>query len=135
MSKQTERLKRRLAAVPLAVKDAVTPSLIKGGEEIAAAMEALAPEDTGDLVASIEVTPPGQATPAYSQPGGSTVAEENQVLITAGNSDVRYPHLVEYGTANAPAQPFFWPGYRLSRKRAVNRIKRNIKKAVREAWE
>ncbi|ARE39857.1 Phage protein [Rhodovulum sp. P5] len=135
MSKQTERLKRRLAAVPLAVKDAVTPSLVKGGEEIAAAMEALAPEDTGDLVASIEVTPPGQATPAYSQPGGSTVAEENQVLITAGNSDVRYPHLVEYGTANAPAQPFFWPGYRLSRKRAVNRIKRNIKKAVREAWE
>lgn len=135
MSKQSERLKRRLAAVPLAVKDAVTPSLIKGGEEIAAAMEALAPEDTGDLVASIEVTPPGQATPAYSQPGGSTVAEENQVLITAGNSDVRYPHLVEYGTANAPAQPFFWPGYRLSRKRAVNRIKRNIKKAVREAWE
>jgi len=135
MSTQTERLKRRLAAVSLAVKDAVTPSLIKGGEEIAAAMEALAPEDTGDLVASIEVTPPGQATPAYSQPGGSTVAEENQVLITAGNSDVRYPHLVEYGTANAPAQPFFWPGYRLSRKRAVNRIKRNIKKAVREAWE
>lgn len=135
MSKQTERLKRRLAAVPLAVKDAVTPSLIKGGEEIAAAMEALAPEDTGDLVASIEVTPPRQATPAYSQPGGSTVAEENQVLITAGNSDVRYPHLVEYGTANALAQPFFWPGYRLSRKRAVNRIKRNIKKAVREAWE
>lgn len=63
MSKQTERLKRRLAAVRLAMKDAVTPSLIKGGEAIAAAMEALAPEDSGDLVTSIEVTLPGQAMP------------------------------------------------------------------------
>ncbi len=135
MSTQTERLKRRLAAVPVAVKQAVTPALIKGGEEIAAAQKALAPEDTGALRDSITVTPPGQATPAYSQPGGSTVAGENEVLVTAGNSEVRYPHLVEFGTAKAPAQPFFWAGFRLTRKRAQNRVKRSIKKAVREAWE
>ena len=30
---------------------------------------------------------------------------EGAVLITVGNSDVRYAHLVEYGTANSPAQP------------------------------
>lgn len=135
MSTQTERLKRRLAAVPVAVKQTVTPALIKGGEEIAAAQKALAPEDTGALRDSITVTPPGQATPAYSQPGGSTVAGENEVLITAGNSEVRYPHLVEFGTAKAPAQPFFWAGFRLTQKRAQNRVKRSIKKAVREAWE
>lgn len=135
MSTQTERLKRRLAAVPVAVKQAVAPALIKGGEEIAAAQKALAPVDTGSLRESITVTPPGQTTPAYSQPGGSTVAGENEVLVTAGNSEVRYPHLQEYGTAKAPAQPFFWAGFRLTRKRAQNRVKRSIKKAVREAWE
>lgn len=134
MSAQTDRLRRRLTAIPKAVKEAVEPALMKSGEEIADRMRALAPVDEGDLKDSIAVTPPGQSTPPYSQPGGSTVAGENQVLITAGGDDVRYPHLVEYGTQKAPAQPFFWPGYRLTRKRAANRTKRAISKAVKEAF-
>ncbi len=96
-------------------------------------MRNLAPEDTGDLKYSIKYTMPGDSTPPYSQPGGSTVAAENQLLVTAGNDDVRYPHLVEYGTKDAEAQPYFWPAYRLKKKRLSNRIKRAIRKAVKEA--
>lgn len=131
MSAQTDRLKRRLAAIPKTVREAVAPALMKSADEIANRMRQLAPVDEGDLKGSIAVTPPGQSTPAYSQPGGSTVAGENQVLITAGNTDVRYPHLQEYGTANSPAQPYFWPSFRLGKKRAANRVKRAIAKAVR----
>ncbi|MFE3837544.1 HK97-gp10 family putative phage morphogenesis protein [Pseudogemmobacter sonorensis] len=134
MSAQLDRLNRRMKAIPLAVREAVKPPLVKGAEEVAAAQRALAPEETGDLKASITVTPPGMPTPAYSQPGGSRVASQLEALVTAGNSDVRYPHLVEHGTAHAPAQPYFWPGFRLTRKRAANRIKRAIAKAVREGW-
>lgn len=134
MSAQTARLARRLAAIPDAVKQSVTPALLKSGEELRDRMRALAPEDTGALKQSIEVTPPGHATPPYSQPGGSTVAGEHQVLLTAGNEDVRYPHLVEYGTAEAGAQPYFWPAYRLTRKRIAGRVKRAISKAVKEGW-
>lgn len=134
MSAQLDRLRRRLNAIPKAVKQAVEPALVKSAEEIAGRMRMLAPEDSGDLKGSIAVTTPGASTPPYSQPGGSTVAGENQVLITAGNSKVRYPHLQEYGTTTAPAQPFFWPAYRLTRKRAANRIKRAIGKAVRDGW-
>lgn len=133
MSKQTDRLSRRLNAIPKAVRKAVVPALQKSGEELVDTMRHLAPEDTGDLKHSIKYTMPGNATPPYSQPGGSTVAGENQVLVTAGNTDVRYPHLVEYGTVNAPAQPFFWPAYRLKKKRLASRIKRAIGKAVKEA--
>ena len=133
MSKQTDRLKRRLDAIPKAVKVAVVPALIQSGNELADLQRQLAPVDSGDLRDSIHVTRPGEATPAYSQPGGSTVAGENQVLVTVGNSDTRYPHLVEFGTANAAAQPFFWPAFRLKRKRLTNRIKRSIGKAIREA--
>ncbi|WP_312358130.1 HK97-gp10 family putative phage morphogenesis protein [Agrobacterium sp.] len=133
MSKQSERLKRRLNAIPAAVKDAVTPALSKSGAELADTMRRLAPVKTGALRDSITVTLPGQATPPYSQPGGSAVALENQVLVTAGNSDVRYPHLVEYGTSDTAAQPFFWPAYRLNKKRLTTRIKRAIRKAVKEA--
>jgi hypothetical protein len=47
---------------------------------------------------------------------------------------VRYPHLLEYGTTKAPAQPFFWVSYRLSKKRIISRIKRAINRAVKEKW-
>lgn len=133
MSAQTNRLKKRLAAIPRAVKQAVVPALMASGNELADRMKHLAPEDTGALKDSITVTPPGGTTPPYSQPGGSRTAGETQVLVTAGNDEVRYPHLVEYGTAEAAAQPYFWPAYRLTKKRAANRIKRAVRKAVREA--
>ncbi|WP_353641966.1 HK97-gp10 family putative phage morphogenesis protein [Mesorhizobium sp. WSM2239] len=132
MSVQTQRLSR-LNAIPKAVRKAVQPALVQSGNELAQRMKALAPEDTGALKDSITATRPGQSTPPYSQPGGSRIAAENKVLVTAGNTDVRYPHLVEYGTAHAAAQPFFWPAFRLSRKKIANRIKRAVKKAVREA--
>ncbi|MFC0199269.1 HK97-gp10 family putative phage morphogenesis protein [Paracoccus rhizosphaerae] len=124
---------KRMRAVPIAARQAVVPALAKGGYEIADIIEALAPEDEGDLKNSVAVTLPGQSTPPYSQPGGSHVVAENAVAITVGNSEVRYPHLQEYGTVNHPAQPFFWPGFRLGRKRALNRIKRAIGKAIKEA--
>ncbi|WP_126978527.1 HK97-gp10 family putative phage morphogenesis protein [Frigidibacter oleivorans] len=134
MAKQTERLRRRLAAIPREVKRAVAPALVQGGDEIADTQRRLSPVDTGDLRASIAVTPPGQMTPPYSQPGGARLAGETEVLVTAGNSAVRYPHLVEFGTIDTVAQPFFWPGFRLARKRAQARVKRAIGKAVRDGW-
>lgn len=133
MSAQTDRLSRRLKAIPVAVKKAIVPALEASGAELVGVMRNLAPEDTGDLRHSIKWTPPGGTTPPYSTPGGSRTAAENQVLVTAGNTDVRYAHLVEHGTAEAEAQPFFFPAYRLKRKRLANRIKRAIRKAIKEA--
>lgn len=114
---------------------AVMESLTKGATHIAVTARTFAPVDSGDLRDSIEVTPPGASTPPYSQPGGSRVAGENEVIITAGNEDVRYAHLQEYGTANAEAQPFFWPAYRLN----AAKIKRNaaalFKRRLKKAWK
>lgn len=127
------KFQRRMNAIPKAAREAVKPALLKSADEVADAMRILAPEDTGDLKASIVVTGPGETTPPYSQPGGAMTVASNAAAITAGNSDVRYPHLQEYGTTDHPAQPFFWPGFRFARKRATNRIKRAIGKAIREA--
>lgn len=131
-----DRLNRRLNAIPVAVRNAVKPALEQSGTELRDAMKALAEpsRDTGALIDSIVMTPGGQSTPPYSQPGGSRVVPENAVAITAGNSETRYPHLVEYGTSKAHAQPFFWPAYRLLKRRIANRTKRAISKAVREGW-
>lgn len=130
-----DRMNRRFAAVLRNVKEVVEPALVKGAEEIAATQRQLAPEDTGALKDSITVTPPGETTPAYSQPGGSRTAKDGEALVTVGGTDIRYPHLVEYGTSETPAQPFFWPGFRLTRTRAQNRIKRSIRTAVRNGWD
>lgn len=135
MSSDLDRLNRRFAAVMKNVREVVQPTLVQGAEEIAATQRQLAPEDTGDLKDSITVTPPGGTTPPYSRPGGSRVAKQNEAIVTAGGTDVRYPHLVEHGTSQSPAQPFFWPGFRLTRTRAQNRIKRSIRKAVRTGWD
>lgn len=124
--------------IPKRVREAVKPELVKQGNDLAVTMRILAPDDpaTGapDLRSSIAVTGPGEQTPPYSQPGGSMVVPENAVAITVGNTDVRYPHLVEYGTTKAAAQPFFWPAVRLQRKKMTTAIKRAIRKAVKDNW-
>lgn len=127
------RFQQRMNAIPEAVRVAVQPALVKGAEEIASAARTLAPVDTGALKESIAVTGPGETLPPYSQPGGRRALQENEAAVTVGSADVRYPHLVEYGTAEAPAQPFFWPAFRSTRKRAAARVKRAIGKAIREA--
>lgn len=124
---------RRMRAVPKAAREAVRPVLSRQAEKMADTMRQLAPVEDGDLRSSITVTEGGEATPAYSQPGGSMVVPENAAAITVGHTNVRYAHLQEYGTTKHPAQPFFWPAVRLHRKTVMAAIKRGIGKAVREA--
>lgn len=124
---------RRMQAIPEAAREAIKPALVKAAGDVADAQRLLVPRDTGDLAASIAVTGPGLSTPPYSQPGGSMVVPENSAAITVGSTDVRYGHLVEHGTEHAPAQPYFWPGFRMTRKKAAEKIKRAIGKAIREA--
>lgn len=101
---------------------------------------------TGKLRDSIVATPPGGTAPSYSQ--GNRIVPEGSWMVTAGNSGVRYAHLVEFGTKphfqpnyrggfdhpGAKAQPFFWPSYRLVRKsmrsRATRALNASIKRAV-----
>ncbi|MCO6390556.1 HK97 gp10 family phage protein [Aliihoeflea aestuarii] len=128
------RLQKRLQDIPDEVVRAVQPALIRQAETIAGTMKSAAPRDTGDLIDSIAITPPDSSTPPYSQPGGRTVVPETSVAITVGNADVRYAHLVEYGTQKANAQPFFWPSVRLHQKRANASIKNAIRRAVKKEW-
>jgi hypothetical protein len=133
-----DNLTRAFDRAKAAPRQQITKALLSSGEELAAMQRHLAPDDPAtsapDLKTSIAVTGPGQSTPPYSQPGGSRVAGEHEVIVTAGNTDVRYPHLVEYGTAHAEAQSRKMAGLRLLRKRLQNRIDRAGRKAVRDAW-
>lgn len=130
---QLRRLQARFDAVPVRAREAAQKSLQKSGNELAARMRQFAESsrDTGALIESIEVTPGNMSTPPFSQPGGSTVVPANAVMVTAGDEDVRYAHLVEHGTSEAGAKPFFWPAFRFLRNRIKNRTRRDIRAAIR----
>ncbi len=131
---QWDRISRKINAIPERLRQRMQPTLMKSAEEVQDLMQRLAPVDDGDLKRSIVITPGGYATPPYSQPGGSRVVPINAVAITAGNTDVRYAHLVEHGTRKAAPRRFFWPAVRTLRRRALGRIKREMRKAIREGW-
>lgn len=53
-------------------------------------------------------------------------------LVYVDDSVAFYGHFDEWGTVNAPAQPFFWPSYRLMRRRIRSRFARAINAAVKK---
>ena len=138
-----ERMEARHKAIPKAVLEAIQPTLRKAAADIVAEMQRECPvsknsahgNPPGALRDSITATPGGQPTPGHSQPGGSTVVPDDAVLITAGNSRVRYPHFVEYGTVKMAAEPYFFPAIRLLRERTKATISKAFYNTVAEQWK
>jgi HK97 gp10 family phage protein len=126
-------LEARLLAIPNEVLAELRPALLRGAHDIADAMEALAPEDQGDLVNTITVTGPNGTTPAYASGGGSITLPENVAAVTVGSPDMRHGHLQEFGTAHHEAQPFMRPAFRLKRAKVMRRIQTAIRKAIKKA--
>ncbi len=147
--KGLKELNEKLRRMPIAAKETARASVMQGATDLVNLQRQLVPVDKGDLRESIVATPPGGTTPPYSQPGGSKTAGPLQAIVTAGNTNVRYAHLVEFGVAphvngglfqgsqnpGAPAQPYFWPAYRALRTRIRSRISRNINKAIKDEYK
>jgi HK97 gp10 family phage protein len=131
--KGSAALEARLKAIPREVLAELRPALLRGAHDIADAMEALAPEDQGDLVNTITVTGPNGTTPAYASGGGSITLPENVAAVTVGSPDMRHGHLQEFGTAHHEAQPFMRPAFRLKRAKVMRRIQTAIRKAIQKA--
>lgn len=132
------RLQQKLDRLPKVAKDLIRAEMGKAADDIVAMMKRQAPvlkephskRRAGALRDSIGWTW-GKA-PKYAQVMAevrSSMGGDLTITIYAGNSEVRYPHLVEFGTKKAAAQPFFYVSWRASRKSA----RRGVRKAVREA--
>lgn len=127
-SQQIRDFQKRMEAVPQQLRDELLVVLRKNAEELADAIRQLAEGNriSGDLIASIKVTAPGETSPAFSL-GGARVAGPLEFIVSVGGEEVRYAAHVEYGTVHAPAHPFFWPAVRALKKRHSNRINRVIR--------
>lgn len=140
-----DRLYEKLRKLAPAADKELTAAGGKSAEEMVQAARAFVPVDTGKLRDSIQATAPGGQPPSYAQ-NASGVVPPGAWMVTAGDRHVRYAHLVEFGAKphiaggrfagamhpGAPAQPFFWPAYRLIRKRHKNRAGRAISKSIKD---
>lgn len=140
-----DKLYRKFRMLAPAAEEEIEKANSRTAQEMVNLARSYAPVRTGALRASIEFTPGGMVGPAYSMDGGGRPVPEGAFLVTAGNSRVRYAHLVEYGTAphlnsgqfagtahpGVMRRPFFWPAYRLVRKRHKGRISRAIRNSIK----
>lgn len=132
------RLERKLKRLPAAAKDMIRAEMEKGADQIVAAMKSLAPvlkqpdkrRRAGALRDSIGWT--WGKKPKYAVALAivkASLAGDLTITIYAGNSEVRYAHLLEWGTVKMQAQPFFYVSWRAHRKS----VRRSIRKAVNAA--
>lgn len=143
-------LLRKLADLPEAARKEIGKAIKQGADEIVAAQKRIVPKKTGALAASI-VASTGANVPKYASvgragtSGGGAGDPELTVVISAGNSNARHAHLVEFGVAphingglfsgsqhpGTKAQPFFYPVYRSYKKRVKSRVSRATTKAAK----
>lgn len=141
------KLHRKLQLMPEVAKARIQAAMEQGANEIVDMMKSLAPVDDGDLRDSIGWT--WGKKPKYAQAlatAKSSLAGDLTLTIYAGNSKVRYAHLVEFATRahinggqfagtqhpGTAAQPFFFVSWRALRKRTKSRIRAATTKAAKE---
>lgn len=141
--RRKDALLRKLGQIAPATQKALAESNKESAAEMVALARGFVPSKTGRLRDSIVATPPGQSPPDHAQ--GAGTVPEGAYAVTAGNGRVRYAHLVEYGTAphvnagwasgtqnpGTSARPYFWPSFRMIRKKMRSRATRAINKAIK----
>lgn len=130
-----ERFDRILRRMGPEARAAMHKSLLKSGNELAAAQRALAPVDDGDLRASIRVIDGLDNVSAEGRAFHRLRVVENDlsVFVAAGDDKAYYAPFVEFGTVSQPAQPFFLPAYRIMKKRITNRARLAARRAAKKA--
>jgi len=128
-------LEKRFAKIPKAARMNVRAAMEDQADKITQEMWQWAPQGpTGRLAASIGWTwgEPPAGTLTVGTVGGREYGTM-RITIYAGGEAAFYTKFVEFGTSKARAHPFFYPIWRIRRKRAKSAITRAMKKAIREA--
>lgn len=129
MVKGLSSLKRKFKRMPKTVRKRLQATLEQNADELMTAQRALVPKDEGDLEASIrKENPPGRVA-VDVRAGGPTTTKPVRSGVSATYD---YALGQEFGTQDQPANPFFYPPYRLKKGRFKSRLTRATKKAIKE---
>lgn len=119
-----DRLRRRLRAIPVEARKALKAQNAVNAAELVAVQKSFADASFSDPTGQL------QSTIKHQDVSDSTRISQK---VSAGAPGTPYAAWVEFGTSKNDPRPFFWPAYRLMRRRMKARMGRAAKKAVQEA--
>lgn len=148
------KAKRVMKALPETVTKRLKAQNEANADELVDTIKGFVPVDKGDLRASAkreDATTQSRIAQRVSLGGGATTKAvgkrkyDREVKLgsgdttgrkkKAGGESVTYDYALgqEYGTEDMPANPAFWPAWRLKRRRFKSRMSRAGKKGIQEA--
>lgn len=129
-------LRRKMAAIPQVARAELRKALEVSASEMVSTARSFAPVDSGALRTSIDHTfgeyKAANANVRGVRAGGGVGDKDLSVTIHAGDASAYYAAFVEFGTQDSVAQPYFFPAYRLTKKRVRGRMNRALKVAAKK---
>lgn len=121
-----DRFRGLTVALRKEVRASAIDELKASAQQLADQMRAAAPQGpTGNLKQSIRVVPGKKETQVRIVAGGPLTT-----VMRPGHA-YDYARAVEFGTEQTGAQPFFYPSYRLRKKKIRSKLKRRITQAIK----
>lgn len=126
-NKSVERFRRLTQELKKEVHDAAVDELNNQANQLAGLIESVAPKFEGKLAHSVRVIPGKRDTQVRVVAGGKLT-----VRPSISSKPFDYARADEFGTLKMAARPFFFPTYRLRKKKIIALMKRRITKSIKE---
>lgn len=126
-NKSVERFRRLTEDLQKEVREAAIKELNAQAQSLARTIESVAPKFEGKLAHSVRVVPGKKDTQVRIVAGG-----KETIRPSVSSKPYDYARADEFGTVNMPAKPFFFPTYRLMKKKIISAMKRKITKTIKE---
>jgi HK97 gp10 family phage protein len=131
-SKDLARILKKMDRLATAPRDAIRRAIETGAAEVTAMQRHMVQEDDGDLKGSIRTEDGEHDLQTVIAAGGKATTRP---VRNGADADYDYALANEFGTSDMTARPFFYPAWRLMKRRVVGRVNRVARKAIREVWD
>jgi HK97 gp10 family phage protein len=121
------RFRRLLKDMQNEVHDEAVKELNAQGDMLVRQMISAAPEDKGNLQHSVRKIPGKTDTQIRIMAGGTLTTRPS-----VSSKPFDYARADEFSTRNMPAKPFFFPTYRLLKKKMISAMKRKITASIKK---
>lgn len=128
VNKSVEAFRRLTVEMQRAIFDDAVGELNDQADTLVKMMQAVVKHGpTGNLAQSIRKEPGKKETVVVVRAGGASTTTE-----VSGGKPYDYARAVEFGTQHMTAEPFFFPTFRLMRKKLRSSMRRKITKRIKE---
>lgn len=123
-----ERFRQLTAELKRAVFDDAAAELNVQADGLVSLMESVAPRGpTGNLIHTIHKAPGKSPTQVRIVAGGKQTVRQG-----VSSKPYDYARADEFGTQNMNARPFFFPSYRLKKKKIIAGMKRKLTASIKK---